>query len=101
MLEIAVVGEPEFTMGFRFAGIRRVTDVESSGNAEEMLKKTLREEGIGVLITSQRMMDSCSKETQIMLNNSFSPVAVVVSEKDEMGNLREAIKKAIGVDLWK
>ncbi len=100
MLEIAVVGEPEFTMGFRFAGIRRVMDIEEA-QAETALKHMLTEQGVGILITSQRMMNACTKEVQNMLNNSFSPVAVAVGEKDEMGNLREAIKKAIGVDLWK
>lgn len=100
MLEIAVVGEPEFTMGFRFAGIRNVKDV-GEGAAEESLRQVLKEEGVGILITSQRMMDACSAEMRHTLNSSFSPVAVVVSGKDEMGSLREAIKKAIGVDLWK
>ncbi|HII66347.1 TPA: V-type ATP synthase subunit F, partial [Candidatus Woesearchaeota archaeon] len=42
MLEIAVVGEPEFTMGFRFAGIRNVKDV-GEGAAEESLRQMLKE----------------------------------------------------------
>lgn len=101
MVEIAVVGEPQFTMGFRLAGIRKVVEIEDLKEAEGKVKDIFKAEGVGIIITSPAVMAAVSKDMHQLMDASFSPVSVVVSGKDEMGNLREAIKKAIGVDLWK
>lgn len=95
-----MVGEPEFTMGFRLAGIRHVVDA-SPEEAEQQLRGLFHQKEVGIIITSKAMMDKANSDMRRMLDDSVSPVTVVVSDKDEMGNLREAIKKAIGVDLWK
>ncbi len=100
MVEIAVVGEEEFTMGFRLAGIRTVIDTLPK-DAETQLKSLFAQQNIGIIITSKKMMEQVNPDMRRMLDESVSPVTVVVSDKDEMGNLRESIKKAIGVDLWK
>jgi V/A-type H+/Na+-transporting ATPase subunit F len=100
MVDIAVVGEEEFTMGFRLAGIRMVVDANPN-DAESQIKTLFSNPKIGIIITSKTMMDNVNPDMRKMLDESVSPVTVVVSDKDEMGNLRESIKKAIGVDLWK
>jgi len=100
MVELAVIGEPQFTMGFRLAGIRNVIDAAPE-EAEQQIKLLMAQQSVGIIITSKTIMNSVNADMQKMLNESVSPVTVVVSDKDEMGNLREAIKKAIGVDLWK
>lgn len=101
MLEIIVIGESEFTMGFRLAGISRVVDIQEEDDPEQKVEEAFSAEGAGILVTSPAIMEKLSADLQEKLRTSVSPVTVVVSEKDEMGNLREAIKKAIGVDVWK
>jgi V/A-type H+/Na+-transporting ATPase subunit F len=100
MVEIVAIGEEGFTMGFRLAGIRNVIDADPK-DAEAQLKTLFSQQNIGIIITSKKMMEQVNPDMRRMLDESVSPVTVVVSDKDEMGNLRESIKKAIGVDLWK
>lgn len=100
MVEIVAIGEEEFTMGFRLAGIRSVIDANPK-DAETHFKSLFSQQNVGIIITSKKMMEHVNPDMRRMLDESVSPVTVVVSDKDEMGNLRESIKKAIGVDLWK
>jgi len=95
-MDIAVIGEDEFTLGFRLTGIRNVSVMKSESDMVNLLSnKTL-----GIIITSQKSFDSMSEEVKEDVTNSIRPVVVVVSDKPQEG-LRKMIIRSIGVDLLK
>jgi len=94
MKEIVVVGEPEFTLGFRLAGIRKVLDAEK-------IPQLLDDKSIGIVILNQQTMDNLDERIREEVVASISPVFVVVAETAEQGELRKMIIQSIGVDLLK
>ena len=94
MKEIVVVGEPEFTLGFRLAGIRKVLDAEK-------IPQLLDDKSIGIVILNQQTMDNLDERIREEVVASISPVFVVVTETAEQGELRKMIIQSIGVDLLK
>ena len=100
MVEIAVVGENEFNLGFRLAGVRNVFEV-SKTDIEKTIDHIFNTKSIGCIIMSQPCMAWLDEEMQNKLVASVMPVTVVIGEEDKMDSLKNAIKKAVGVDLWK
>ena len=100
MSEIAVIGDDEFTIGFRLAGVRRIINV----SADELVSKTtdaLKDTSIGVLVLLRDDVNKLPIRVRDILENSVQPVCVVLS-KDSAGedDLRRKVKKSIGLDVW-
>lgn len=101
-MEIAVVGGPEFTLGFRISGIRNIFDIEDKENAAGRMKEIMQDEKIGVIITDDRTIHGLDERTREAVEMSVKPVTVIVStEAAAQEALRKMIIKSIGVDLWK
>ena len=103
-MEIAVIGRPEFTLGFRLAGIGKVIDVESSESkeADRRFSEIMDSGNTGIIITDQETMETLSQRMREIAETSVRPVTVVVSsEAAAQEALRHMIIKSIGVDLWK
>lgn len=100
MSEIAVLGNDEFTLGFRLAGIKRVINVSDKTLVNEVLK-TLDDKSIGVLILDRDDVGKLSIRARDKVENTVQPVCVVLS-KDSAGeeDLRRKVKKSIGIDVW-
>ena len=94
MKEIAVVGEQEFTLGFRLAGIKNVINAER-------IPELLNDNSLGIIILDQQTMDNLDERIREEVVASISPVFVVVTETAEQGELRKMIIESIGVDLLK
>jgi len=94
MKEIAVVGEQEFTLGFRLAGIKNVINAER-------IPELLNDNSLGIIILDQQTMDNLDERIREEVVASISPVFVVVTETAEQGELRKMIIQSIGVDLLK
>ena len=97
-MEIAVIGSDEFVLGFRLAGIRRVFVANSDNYQEKMLEAT-SQPTIGILAVDAKDLDDLSFQTRQKVMDSIQPVVVPVGGDD--GDLREKVKRAIGVDLYK
>ena len=93
-MELAVIGESEFTLGFRLAGIRKVIEVK---DAEKDVKKMMEEANVGIVIMDEKTLDELDENIKEDVTNSIKPVFVVISEQQE--ELRKMIIKSIGVDL--
>ena len=97
-MEIAVLGSEEFTLGFRLAGIRRVF-VANNENYQEKMLEAISQPTIGILAVDAKDLDNLPAATRHKVTESIQPVVVAVGGSDE--DLREKVKRAIGVDLYK
>ena len=99
--EIAVIGSPEFTTGFRLAGVRKcenVPDDEKDGRLDDAVEGTLADEDVGIVVMRDEDLDHLSRTVRRDVEGSVEPVLVTLGGGAGSG-LREQIKRAIGIDL--
>ncbi len=99
-MEIAVVGTSDFVIGFRLAGIRKIYDATSM-DIEAKIQTVLNDKNVGILIIHDDDMKTLSPHMQQILDDSVEPTVIAIGGKGESTNLRDKIKQAVGVDLWK
>ncbi|MCU4717854.1 V-type ATP synthase subunit F [Halapricum hydrolyticum] len=100
--EIAVVGSPDFTTGFRLAGVRKAVSVpedEMSAELDETVKEQLESDDVGILVMHDDDLEYLSRGVREAVQQSVDPVLVTLGGGTDSGNLREQIKRAIGIDL--
>ena len=97
-MEIAVLGSEEFTLGFRLAGIRRVF-VANPENYQDKSLEAISQPTIGILAVDAKDLDNLPFNLRHKVMESIQPVVVAVGGSDD--DLREKVKRAIGVDLYK
>jgi V/A-type H+-transporting ATPase subunit F len=100
--EIAVVGSPDFTTGFRLAGVRKfqnVPDEEKDEQLDEAVMETLDDDEVGIIVMHDDDMDHLSRQARQAVEGSIEPVLVTLGGGAGAGGLREQIKRAIGIDL--
>ena len=101
--EIAVIGSPEFTTGFRLAGVRKFADVPAEQKDEQLddaVSEMLDDDDVGIVVMHDDDMDHLSRKVRNAAETSVEPVLVTLgSEGAGSGGLREQIKRAIGIDL--
>ncbi len=100
--EIAVVGSPDFTTGFRLAGVRKAVDIpddEMESQLDETVTELLTSDDIGILVMHDDDLQYLSRGVRETVQQSVDPVLVTLGGGTESGNLREQIKRAIGIDL--
>jgi len=100
--EIAVVGSPEFTTGFRLAGVRRFENVadDQKGTAlDDAVTSVLDDDGVGIVVMHDDDLEYLSRDVRGTVETSVEPVVVTIGSGTGGGGLREQIKRAIGIDL--
>jgi len=101
--EIAVVGSPDFTTGFRLAGVRKfanVPDDEKDERLDEELQDVFADDEVGIVVLHDDDLDHLSRGVRKQVETSVEPVLVTLGGSGAgSGGLREQIKRAIGIDL--
>ncbi|MEM0449771.1 MAG: V-type ATP synthase subunit F [Methanomassiliicoccales archaeon] len=97
-MDIAVVGSDEFVLGFRLAGLKRVYPV-SDADLERRVLELIADSTIGVLVMNSSDLERLGAITRRKVLESIAPVVVPIGKGE--GDLREKVKRAIGVDLYK
>jgi V/A-type H+/Na+-transporting ATPase subunit F len=99
--ELAVIGDNEFLMGFELIGIKKTFEGETKEKLREHFVSALNDRNVGVVVTNDKSLDRLEQTFRKTVENSISPVVVVLSTKaGAQDNLRDLIKKSIGIDLW-
>jgi V/A-type H+/Na+-transporting ATPase subunit F len=98
-MELAAVGRDEFVQGFKLAGVRKTFSV-ARDQLEAQVAKVLEDANVGILILSADDMSALSHSLRHRLETTPRPVVIAVGKREEE-DLREKIKRAIGVDLYK
>jgi V/A-type H+/Na+-transporting ATPase subunit F len=97
-MRIAVLGSEEFVLGFRLAGLRCVHTVEADDYGGRLME-LLGDSSIGILVVQSSDLGNLNSAQRARAMESITPVVVPVG--GEEGDLREKVKRAIGVDLYK
>jgi V/A-type H+-transporting ATPase subunit F len=100
MLEIAVVGTQEFTLGFQLAGISHIHNTSSDEEVSTVLRELLNEKEVGIIVVDSKILARMPERLRNRLSDSISPTVLGIGTEEDT-SLRENIRKAIGVDLWK
>ena len=99
-MEIAVLGSPEFTLGFQLAGISHIYNPEGEESIQSDLKGLLNSKDVGIVVVDSEVLSSLPDRLREQLSASVSPTILGIGTEED-NTLRETIRKAIGVDLWK
>lgn len=99
MYKIKAIGSNAFLIGFQLTGIETVDSEEDPLKAFE---EALHDENCGIIITDETTINLLPEYFRAEVEAKVKPVTVVLSTKETNNEtLRNKIKKAIGVDLWK
>jgi V/A-type H+/Na+-transporting ATPase subunit F len=97
-MQIAVMGSDEFVLGFRLAGLRRVF-VADKENYQKVMAEAMADKDIGILAIDAKDLSYLPANIRAKVTDSIQPVVVPVGGDES--DLREKVKRAIGVDLYK
>ena len=99
-MEIAIVGSPEFTLGFQLAGINTLYNPEGEEETSQVFRNLLNTKGVGIVVVDSAILSSLPERLLSRLSQSVTPTVLGIGIEEDT-TLRETIRKAIGVDLWK
>jgi len=101
MKRLAVIGDPDFTVGFMLAGISDIYEVASDDEIVKAVEDTLKRDDVGVVIIRQEYIQKLPPALRREIDERVEPTFVSVGGTGGVEKIREKIRKAIGVDLWK
>jgi V/A-type H+-transporting ATPase subunit F len=99
--EIAVIGSPDFTTGFRLAGVRKFAEIPDDDKAEQLdgaVSDLLADDDVGIVVMHDEDLEHLSRTVREDVETSVDPVLVTLGGSGSSG-LRSQIKRAIGIDL--
>jgi|TARA_A100001234_G_C12640848_1_gene391929 V/A-type H+-transporting ATPase subunit F len=100
MMELAVIGSQEFTLGFQLAGISNIYNPENDEQMSSQLKSLLNSKEVGIIVIDSSIMATLPERLRDQLSASVTPTVLGIGTEEDT-TLRDTIRKAIGVDLWK
>ena len=99
-MEIAVVGPLEFTLGFQLAGVESLYNPSDDEEMAEILRGLLNQAEVGVVVVDNVDLIRLPERLRLQLSESVTPTVLGIGTEED-NSLRESIKSALGVDLWK
>lgn len=101
-MELAVIGKSEFVTGFRLAGIKKVYETVDIKATESAVIEVLDDKNVGIIVMHNDDIANLPEIVAKNLNESIQPTVVALGGSGEGStSLRDKIKQAVGVDLWK
>ncbi len=102
-MKIVVIGDAEFNVGFSLAGIpsESMFDVKSDEDIVESVKKALDDRDVGIVVIKYDYLKRLPPVLRKEIDERVQPTFVAVGGSGGVEEIREKIRKAIGVDLWK
>ena len=97
-MEIAVVGSDEFVVGFRLAGIKKVYGVPPE-KLEATILELMEKKDIGILAVHTADIERLPQNMKDKIMGSVDPVVIPVGEEE--GDMRDKVRRAMGIDLYK
>ena len=99
-MEIAVIGDDLFTIGFRLVGIEKWFNISGDVSVDEVVKSALSDKGIGVIVIHDKNWKELEPSLRKKLSTRVKPTVIAIGSEVDQG-LRDRIKSAVVVDLWK
>ena len=99
-MEIAFVGGSESVLGFNLAGVKKSYAANSEEEMVSKIGEVMADSNVGILVLKQSDYSKLPKRLQEQLSESIKPTIITIGT-EQSAEMREKIKRAIGVDLWK
>ncbi len=101
MKRMAVIGDPDFNLGFMLAGITDIYDVSDDEAIVKAVEDVLKRDDIGVVVIRYEYLKKLPPVLRREIDERVEPTFVALGGTGGVEEIREKIRKAIGVDLWK
>ncbi len=99
-MEIAYVGGSESVLGFNLAGVKKSYAANTEEEIVAKIGEVMADSNVGILVLKQSDYNKLPKRLQEQLSDSIRPTMIAIGT-EQSTEMREKIKRAIGVDLWK
>lgn len=99
-MEIAFVGGSESVLGFNLAGVKKSYAANTEDEMVSKIGEVMADSNVGILVLKQSDYNRLPKRLQEQLSESIKPTMITIGT-EQSTEMREKIKRAIGVDLWK
>ena len=99
-MEIAFVGGSESVLGFNLAGVKKSHAANTEDEMVSKIGEVMADSNVGILVLKQSDYNKLPKRLQEQLSESIKPTIITIGT-EQSTEMREKIKRAIGVDLWK
>lgn len=99
-MELGVIGDEDFVLGFKLVGIRKTFIPNAAESLDQKINEALADEDVGILVMEDKVFKSLDPVRQDQLAESIQPTVITIGIEEDTA-IREKIKMAIGVDLWK
>ena len=99
-MKIAIVGPLEFTLRFQLAGVETLYNPSDDEEMEKILRDLLNQTEVGVVVVDNFDLMRLPERLRLQLSESVTPTILGIGTEED-NTLRESIKSALGVDLWK
>ena len=97
-MEIAAIGDPDFIVGFRLVGVKRVVET-TPDTFENTVQEMLSSKDIGIMVVNMKDVDRLPGPLRKRLTDSTTPVVIPIGTDE--GDIRDKVRRAIGIDLYK
>jgi len=99
-MEIAFVRGSESVLGFNLAGVKKSYAANTEDELVSKIGDVMADSNVGILVLKQSDYNKLPKRLQEQLSESIKPTMITIGT-EQSTEMREKIKRAIGVDLWK
>jgi V/A-type H+-transporting ATPase subunit F len=99
-MEIAFVGGSDSVLGFNLAGVKKSYAANTEEELVSKIGDVMADSNVGILVLRQSDYNKLPKRLQEQLSDSIKPTMIAIGT-EQSTEMREKIKRAIGVDLWK
>ena len=99
-MELAIVGNDLFVLGFRLAGIRKTFQAADTSTLNTAVRQAMSDPDVGILVMETRDVHRLDPQVRREVEAAVRPTLVAIGVEEDTG-LREKLKQAVGVDLWK
>lgn len=93
-----MVGSPDFVIGFRLAGIRKAIEADHETIGDK-IDELLDRQDVGILVVNLKDVERLPVALRTRIDESTTPVVIPVGTEE--GDMRDKVRRAIGVDLYK
>lgn len=100
-MKLAVIGDMDFVTGFMLAGVVDIYEVKSDEELFKAVEDVLKRKDIGVVAIKPEFLKKLPVALRREIEERVEPTFIAVGATGGVEELREKIRKAIGVDLWK
>lgn len=99
-MDIAFIGGNESVLGFNLAGVKKSYAANTEDEMVSTIGEVMKDPVVGILVLKQSDYNKLPKRLQEQLSDSIKPTVISIGT-EQSTEMREKIKRAIGVDLWK